>query len=468
MSARSAPETLTIALEKVDFFPPHRVTDDTSILTLKNLVMEPLCRWQNGQVAPGLLGSWQVSADGRQWRFEIRPGARFHDGVACRAEHILAFIEGILQSTDTFGMPWAYARYLSEVRFSALGDTTLGMQCETPVADILEIFSEFFICRFDEQQAPVLGTGPYRVTAFTAGQQACLQRVAAGEGPRYLVLRACADAQARHEWLTTGDVDVATHLERCERPLDFRAPWTWLRQLNTLSVMQYLNAADGLFQHPLARLAVNHAVNAQAIIDDLFQGLGQPAATVVSPWHNGFVEAGIAPISHDPAKARALLDQVGGNAEIVLRSPEYMPEKALQITEQVLHALQAVGLRGRIEVQTDRPEYARQIGRKQMGDVAIFDSSPHSTFRVLNDKISSQVRGSWWQGYHDPALEPLILKANQCLDARLRAQAYGQCLRRLNHNPPWLYLFHPVVVAGVRPGLPGLALGAKGDLLIHP
>ncbi|WP_455922688.1 ABC transporter substrate-binding protein [Pseudomonas putida] len=462
----STPDTLTIALEKVDFFPSTRVTDDTSILTLKNLVMEPLCRWQDGQVTPGLLASWQVSEDGRQWRFEIRPGARFHDGQACRAEHILAYLDGILQSTDTFGMPWAYSRYFAGARFSALGATTLGMQCDTPIADILEIFSEFFICRSNHQQLPVLGTGPYRVTDFTAGREARLQRVGEGAGPQHLVLLACHDAQARHELLRSGAVDVATHLERSDRPLDFAASWTWLRRLNTLSVMQYLNASSGIFQHPLARLAVNHAVDAQAIVDDLFQGLGQPAATVVSPWHNGYRQAAITPIAYDPHKARALLDQVGGSAEVLLRTPEYMPDKARQITEQVLHALQAVGLRGRIEVQQDRPEYARQIGRKQMGDVAIFDSSPHSTFRVLNDKISSQVRGSWWQGYHDAELEPLMLQANRCLDNAQRAQAYGRCLARLNQNPPWLYLFHPVVVAAARPGVLGLALGAKGDLLI--
>lgn len=462
----STPDTLTIALEKVDFFPASRVTDDTNILTLKNLVMEPLCRWQDGEVGGGLLASWEASDDGRQWRFEIRPGARFHDGQACGAEDILAFIDGILQSTDTFGMPWAYSRYLAGARFTVLSATTLGMSCDTPVADILEIFSEFFICRNDAQQQPLLGTGPYRVSAFTPGREARLQRVGEGAGPASLVLLACPDAQARHDLLRSGAVDVATHLERGDTPLDFAAPWTWLRRLNTLSVMQYLNGASGLFRHPLARLAVNHAVDAQAIIDDLFQGLGQPSATVVSPWHNGYRQARIAPIAYDPHKARDLLDQVGGSGEILLRTPEYMPDKALQITEQVLHALQAVGLRGRIEVQQDRPEYARQIGRKHMGDVAIFDSSPHSTFRVLNDKISSQVRGSWWQGHDDPQLEPLILQANRCLDARQRADTYGRCLRQLNHNPPWLYLFHPVVVCAARPGIVGLALGAKGDLLI--
>ena len=43
---------ITIALEKIDFMPPDRVTDDASILTLKNLVLEPMLRWENGAARP--------------------------------------------------------------------------------------------------------------------------------------------------------------------------------------------------------------------------------------------------------------------------------------------------------------------------------------------------------------------------------------------------------------------------------
>ena len=70
-------QTLTIALEKIVFFPANRVTDDTSVLTLKNLVFEPLCRWEHGQSLPGLFARWDHSADGRQWRFYLRDDATF-------------------------------------------------------------------------------------------------------------------------------------------------------------------------------------------------------------------------------------------------------------------------------------------------------------------------------------------------------------------------------------------------------
>lgn len=459
---------LRVAMEKVDFLPPTRVTDDTSILTLKSLVMEPLCRWQDGELHPALLDTWSHSADGRHWRLQIRRGARFHDGQPCHAEHVLGFLDAILESRDTFGMPWAYARYFCDTRWQADGDHAIEVISAEPIGDLLEIFSEFYVCRVDAQGDALLGTGRYRVEQWRAGVAATLVAAQPGSALPVLEFLACADADERYRLLRDGVVQVATHLQHAHQRLDFDPRWEWQRQLNTLSVMQYLNAREGLFSHPAARLAANHAVDAQRIVDEVFQGLGHASATVVSPWHTGYRQAAVQPIRYDPVQAQRLLEAIGGEARVVIRSPLRMPEKALEVSQRVLHALQQVGINGLIEVQDDRPEYAREIGGKQMGDVAIFDSSPHSTFRVLSDKISSQVRGIWWQGYSDPQVDRLISAAARHPQRDLRHAAYGRCLALLNRNPPWLYLFNPIAVLAAAPEVaPRVRLGAKGELLFN-
>ena len=53
VKAGGADLMLTLALERVEFLPLGRVTDDTSILTLRSLVFEPLCRWRGRARAPG-------------------------------------------------------------------------------------------------------------------------------------------------------------------------------------------------------------------------------------------------------------------------------------------------------------------------------------------------------------------------------------------------------------------------------
>lgn len=456
----------TIALEKVDFLAPGRVTDDTAILTLKNLVFEPLLRWQpGGRVVPALFSRWVSSRDGRQWEFFIRPGAAFHDGTPCLPEHVTGFITDVVNSVDMFGMKWSYARYLADAEISISGPNAIRVNNPDPIADILDIFAEFFICRVDADGLPVLGTGPYRVDAFDPGRSARLARVR-GTGPQTLSFYAEPDAGARYAHLRHGKADAALNLERREHSGDLDPDLSWDSALNTLSVIAYLDCASGPFAGAKARLAANHAVDKADLIASVFGGLAAPAATIVSPFHLGMNTARLSPIPYDPDLARRLLDAEGGPSAIVLRAPTHMPERAPAIADYLARALGAVGFSVAVEIEADRPLYARQIAEKRVGDLAIFDSSPQSTFRVLDDKISSRSRALWWQGFIDGEVDGLFAQARQKISDADRELAYGRCLAALNRNPPWLYLVHPVAVLGKRPGLDGFSIDNKGTLKI--
>ncbi len=460
-------DRLHIALEKIDFLPPDRVTDDTSVLTLKNLVFEPLLRWDNGWARPALFQDWKHSPDGRIWTFSIRDGATFHDGKPCVAADILEFIDGILQAVDTFGMKWSYARYLQDASITALSPNIIEVRNPRPFADILDVFSEFYICRRDADGRPFIGTGRYRVTEVEIGHKAVLEKMPGMQGPEHIIATACKSAEARYDLLKAGEVDAALNLERVEHRLDFDPQFQWGKALNTLSVMYYLNCQIGLFRSPAARLAVNYAVDSAAIAADIYHGLAVPSSTIVSPFHLGAAKAALQPIPYDLERARRLLDKVDGGSDAVrLRTPTFMPERAPDVSRFVAASLEAIGLNVTVETETDRPEYARQIGRKEMGDMAMFDSSPQSTYRVLNDKISSGPRAVWWQGYEDDEAERLITSANGAVDDFERENAYARCLRRLQANPPWLYIIHPIDVYAAKPNIRGLAIDHKGTLNI--
>lgn len=458
---------LTISLEKIDFLPPTRVTDDTSVLTLKNLVFEPLLRWKNGHVLPGLFSRWIHTDDGCHWTFHIRKGAVFHDGKRCVAEDVISFIDGILDAVDTFGMKWSYARYLEHAEILADGDEVVRVVNPTPIADILDIFSEFYICRFNAEGRPLLGTGRYLVQDYEPQRRVILKRATGVTGPEHITALAEKHADVRYEHLRYGYVDAASNLERVEERLDFSPDYQWGKAVNTLSVMYYLNCRKGIFRSPAARLAVNYAVDTQAIAEDIFHGLAVPSATIVSPFHLGAAKANLSPIPFDPEKARRLLGELDTSNDVELRTPTFMPERAPEMSAFVAASLEAVGLKVNVTTQLDRPEYARQIGRKDMGDMAIFDSSPHSTYRILNDKISSATQAVWWQGYDDEETEALIADANMAVEDADREEAYALCLKRLQQNPPWLYLVHPIDVFAARKDLRGLSIDNKGTLNIR-
>jgi peptide/nickel transport system substrate-binding protein len=458
---------LRLAAETCRFLPPARVSDACATLTLQALVFEPLLRWTDGgRVVPALFSDWQMEDGGRRWDFRIRDGARFHDGAAVDAAHVLATIEGILGSLDMFGMKWSYSRYLRDARITTPTRTTIRVENPEPFADILDVFAEFTLVREDAAGAPILGTGPYRVESFIPETSAELRRVADTPGPERITFLAIQGAEARIAALMEGRADCAMQLEREAADAREAATLEWHRGLNGLSAMHYLNAFEGAFTHPAARLAINLAVDRNAIMQELFHGLGVLSASVVSPVHMGFRAAGVAPIPHDPARAQRLFEEARIGGPLLLRTPRTLPEKALEVTQAVAADLARCGVATRIEIEEDRPEYARQVGRKEIGDVAIFDSSPRSTFRVLDDKVSSANRAVWWQGFHDDETQRLIQAANRTIGDDAREVAYGAVLRRLNAAPPWLYLFHPVEVFAHRPGAGRFALEGTGILRI--
>ncbi|RAL60015.1 hypothetical protein DID88_000641 [Monilinia fructigena] len=104
-----------------------------------------------------------------------------------------------------------------------------------------------------------------------------------------------------------------------------------------------------------------------------------------------------------------------------------MPERAEAITNFVVKALQSIGLKIQVNTEPNRPEYARQVGlQKNIGDLALFDSSPHSTFRVLDDKISRNSKGVWWQGYQDDAVQQFLTLANGAVGDNERSMVMGR------------------------------------------
>ncbi len=284
------------------------MTDDTSILTLRSLVFEPLCTWRDGQVLPGLLADWHHTAEGRRWTFALRPDAVFHDGRHCTAEDVAEAIRAHLGGVDMFGMPWAYARYLAGAHIAPEGPGLLSISTPEPVADLPEILSEFFVIRADRHGAATVGTGPWRVLTHQPGVETLLEAVDPARSPSRIRLVAEHDPDIRHGLVLEGRADAATNLERMSDPAARAPSLVWSTAANTLSVMYYLDCRRGLFAHPAARLAANHAVDAGAILRDALHGMGVPASTIVSPFHLGHAEAALLPIPYDPDAARRLLD----------------------------------------------------------------------------------------------------------------------------------------------------------------
>lgn len=458
-------EELRIAQSQVKLLDPEYTTDQPDLQFPLALIYEPLIRWNNGRLQQGLATSWQLSEDGRSWMLTLRPHASFHDGSPCTVDHVIQALERLRAAEGAFGMGGVYAPYLKDLEVTAVDSNRLLVTSPEPAGDLVDIFMAVYVGKPSDSQEPPLGTGPYRLDDHREGE---FIRLTAADDSRQDVRYAklsiveIKDAEARYASLLSGRADLATGFESLEE-IPVGDKLTWRRCDNTLSVTCFLNGFEEPYSQPEARLAVNLAVDVDSIIHHVWRGLANKATTVVSPYHFGYPEQ-LRPPTYDPIRAKELFGRCSMPDELILRTPLVLPDRAVEVALLIQEQLDRIGIRVRIEEEADRPKYAQDVSKKHIGHMAIFDSSPLSTYRVLREKVSSKVQGLWWQGVKDDTADQLIQAAHELLNKRDRAMAYTRGLSWLNDHPHWLYLYQQTKLYAHRPDVLGVEMNHAGLL----
>lgn len=129
-----------------------------------------------GQPAPGLAATWSRSADGLRWQFELRPGARFHDGQRVRAADVVAALKAAQQAPGALSQaPVAGLRVLA----SEEGREALEIQLHRPHATLPSLLAHFSTAVLapgswaadGRTLVRILGSGPYRITHLAPPQR---------------------------------------------------------------------------------------------------------------------------------------------------------------------------------------------------------------------------------------------------------------------------------------------------------
>ena len=460
-------KTLTIVQPKLRMADPHDCTDAKDVLSVFGALFDPLAaRGADLDFVPALAESWQVAEDARTWTFQLRPGARFHNGDAADAESVKYSLERMARPEmgATLGAPGVYHQYLAGLRIDVLDSRRIRLTTAAPLADLLDILSCGYIlpprvaeAAGAEFKLHPVGTGPYEFVEHRPGE--CIRVVRRGDGllPERRAYHAAEwryvpDPAERVRMVAENKAQIAMHLQPADLPQS--SPITVFRSRDTTAYILMFNAAAGPLQDPRLRRALNYAVDRREVIQKVLGGAGYPLAGFVSPRHWG-AEPDRPPYPYDPERARSLLRAAGfgSGLRLVLDSPTALPDEAVRLSRVLVEQLGRIGVEVVVNTVADREAYANQVRLKQIHDMCVFDSSPLSTFRVLREKIDSRFKGSWWQGYRNPDVEARLDQAAMTVDDARRKQLYRECFRRLCEDPPWLYLYQHQEITGVAASL---------------
>jgi peptide/nickel transport system substrate-binding protein len=479
LAPAASPEgTLTVAVATFgnERWLPHQYVAAEDIV-LKPMLENLLSRdATTGALTPLLAERWEVMDEGRAWRFHLRRGVRFHNGQGeMTAEDVKFTFSAIAKEGSANSLAPEFRRIKSmEVEdpytitfrfdqpFVAFGNkVTQGL-----FASAAFVHSRRYIETAGEEGAerhPV-GTGPWKFVEHVRGDRIVYEAVEnhwrATPHFKRLVLLKVPEPATRMAMLRAGSVDVieigGEYVEELQkagvRTLTMpNVSWVyvilggqWPTQPTYDPRVPWALPDAGRARK--VRLALNLAVDKQAIMQQVLGGLGSVVgAWLTYPMDPWATEALLRPYPYDPARARAVLAEAGypQGFEVTMNLTAWPGRSFLpDVGEAVATYWEKIGIKVKRR-PVDRAVFSADFRARTYTGVTLAYAAP----LVGLEPWELLIRGG-----HSKAAVNLFME-HPTLDAfidRLAAQPSAEERVRILRDEmvPWLYEYIPGVAIG--------------------
>lgn len=205
------------------------------------LVFESLLQFDdNGAPGPCLAETWKKSDDGLKWTFTLRSGVKWQGTDRALTAGDIKFTLDEIKSLGTGAdKPWGYIlNYLKSWQEEA--DGTLTIELKTPFYGALHALTFPILpaeVGYENGQAPStpIGTGPYKVTAYTEGKT--------------ISLAANTDWWQKSPWIP--NIEVAAYPDNATEVSSMLLSQLDAVQTDNLTVSQYRDSGEAnLYEYP--------------------------------------------------------------------------------------------------------------------------------------------------------------------------------------------------------------------------
>jgi peptide/nickel transport system substrate-binding protein len=415
------------------------------------------------RVGPGLAESWRPVEGG--WEFRLRPGVRFHDGTPLVAEDIAFTLARLATVPNSPGLFTAYTRAIRAVE--VLDPQTVVLHTEGPApllpADIAQVQ---ILSRALHQGATTegfnsgqlaIGTGPYRLVSWRAGERLGFVRNDAYWGPKphwqSVDYRLILNDASRVAALLAGDVGFIDQvptgdLSRLRR--DSRLTLTEAASLRLVYLAfdhlrtdgsPFVTDNDGKplarnpFKDQRVRRALSLAIDRRAIVERVMEGVAVPVAQFMPPGAFGY-NPDITVPAVDTEAARKLLAEAGypQGFRVTLHGPNDRYLNDARIVQAVAQMWTRAGVRTAVETAPYGPFIARASRQEYSAFLVSWGSSTGEPLVGLRATM-----GSWdtakGQGavnrsrYSNPGFDAVLATAANTLDDAARDRLLQQATK---------------------------------------
>jgi peptide/nickel transport system substrate-binding protein len=418
---------------------------------------------------PDLAKTWSVSDDKLVYTFNLNEGVKWHDGKPFSAGDVKFSFEKILFPLHNVGK--TLQPFVKSVE--APDDKTIVFTLNTPNDYFVTfIAGQGFIqprhlyegTDFSQNPANLkpIGTGPFRFSKWTRGQELELVRnenYFLKDQPYVdrIVTRFIPEPSARINALVNGEVDYVTYADVPPSAI------AELRKNKDLVVTSAGHEAWGsivelmmnLDKEPFSKIevrrAIAHAINRDFIIEKAVYNLAKPATGPVSSQLAWAYTADTAQYPFDVAKANALLDEAGyprgsdgirfSTSVATNRSTEAFVKAAQIIAEQ----LNAVGIAVTVNALDTASINEMVFTKRDFGMyINSLTTGPDPAMGVQRQYVSNNIRpvpNTNAVGYKNPTVDKLMKDAAQSSSREQRAKLYKDVSRILCEDVAMVWLY---------------------------
>lgn len=289
---------------------------------------------ETGALLPYIASAWTVSDDGRVYTFDIVDGVTYSDGTPLDAANVKRNLEWQAYGDAAQGIP--ADNWFPEVESVTADDAaqTVTVTLAAPYAPFLNVLSFWrtslvadatidATLEAQSQLTGIVGSGPFVVESETYGEEIVFARrdgydwappSLGHQGEAYLdeiVVIPVTEDSVRLGSLRAGEADLIRYIQPSEEAGLEAAGITVIGvqgagNVNVWDVRQSAPHLDDLS----VRRALQHGIDRQQIIDDLYTDNWQVATSTVTPTTFGYVDLSDR-LGYDPDESNRLLDEAG-------------------------------------------------------------------------------------------------------------------------------------------------------------
>lgn len=478
---------------------PNRASFSAETAVVRQ-VFEPLLRFDAKlNPEPAAATGYDVSADGLTYTFHLRPDGRFSDGAPVTAADFVYSFKRILDPQ----LAAPYATFLVDagiagaddyhagrtpsadgVGVSAPDDLSFEVRLKAPSGYFTNIAALWIVSPLRPDLVPqngdawtqspetYVGNGPFKLSEWVHQDHITLTPNPYYHGPpaklqklSYLMV---SDQGADYAAYLDGERDVALVPDaESGSALDDPQHSSEVRSLNVLGTFWLeFNNTRPPFDNPLVRRAFSQAIDRQALIRDITNGVGTPATSIIPPGMPGYQGELGSDIGFTPDAARTSLAQAGYS------DPGRFPRPKILIATNSANQRRAEFIQAQlkenlgVDVDIDSLEQKAAIVAVQSKDYDFDFRGWGADYPDPQDWFATNFScagGNNFTGYCNPEVDRLIAEADGSLDQAQRLNAYGNAQALILQDVPVAPLFFRGRVVVVKPYVQNLTLTPQDE-----